>query len=126
MAKRGEKLEKSFDRLSEKQLDIYATELQQHYHEERRLRRELETRNYELEQRVNELMSLNRLVQKFMAQSFEYSNMGSSFSPVAENSDADSDNCPQDPANNSGKEDLPSLQNDDLSNSGDTASETTA
>jgi len=126
MAKGSENPERSFDGLSERQIEIYAIELQAHYHEERRLRRELETRNYELEQRVNELMSLNRLVQKFMAQGFEHSNMGSSFSPVAENSDADPDNDPQDPANNSGKEDLPSLQKDDLSNSGDTASETTA
>ena len=76
MAKRGEKLEKSFDRLSEKQIEIYANELQAHYHEERRLRRELETRNHELEQRVNELLSLNKLFQKFISEGFNSSNTG--------------------------------------------------
>ena len=81
MAKRGEKLEKSFDRLSEQQIEIYAKELQEHYHEERRLRRELETRNHELEQKVNELLSLNRLFQKFISEGFEFSNTGSEDQP---------------------------------------------
>ena len=94
MAKSGEKHEKSFDRLSERQLAIYATELQEHYHEERRLRRELETRNRELEQRVNELLSLNRLFQKFISQGFEYSNSETALSSGAENPNADPGDAP--------------------------------
>ena len=89
MTKRGEKLEKSFDRLSGRQMEIYATELQEHYHEERRLRRVLETRNHELEQRVNELLSLNRLFQKFISEGFEYSNSETALSSGAENPNAD-------------------------------------
>ena len=115
MAKRGEKLEKSFDRLSEKQLDIYATELQQHYHEERRLRRELERRNHELEQRVNELLSLNKLFQKFMAQSFASSDSVPAILASAANSELNPEDDPKDSAIISGKDDLShpnNVQND--------------
>ena len=76
MAKRDEKIDKSFERLSEQQIEIYAKELREHYHEERRLRRELEASNQELEQRVNELLSLNKLFQKFMSEGFESSIAG--------------------------------------------------
>ncbi len=126
MAKRGRKLEKSFDRLSERQIEIYATELQQHYHEERRLRRELETRNHELEQRVNELLSLNRLFQKLISQGFEYSNAGPALWPGAENPNADPEDVPEGPAKISGKElleDLTGPTEEDLNNSGGAASE---
>ncbi len=126
MAKRGEKLEKSFDRLSERQMEIYATELQEHYHEERRLRRELETRNHELEQRVNELLSLNRLFQKFISQGFGNSNTEPALSPGAENPKADLEDVPQGPAKISGKEnsvDLSGPMEDDLNNFGGTAPE---
>ena len=125
MAKRGEKLEKSFDRLSERQLDIYATELQDHYHEERRLRRELEKRNQELEQRVNELLSLNRLFQKFMAQSFASSDSVSAILPNAAISEANPEYVPQDTAIISGEDDL-SGPNKVQNNSDGTASEATA
>ncbi len=62
---------RTFAVLTEQQLQIYANELHQHYREEHRLRRELQSRNKELEQRVNELLCLNQLFQRFMAQLFD-------------------------------------------------------
>ena len=62
---------RSFEELGKQQLEIYAAELQQHYREERQLRRELQERNNELELKVNELLALNRLVQKVLDQYLE-------------------------------------------------------
>ena len=56
----------TFQNLSQQQLEVYALELYKHFHEERRLRVELEERNGQLEQRIRELASLNRLFQGFM------------------------------------------------------------
>lgn len=56
--------------LTWKQLEIYATELQQYYREERRLRRELEERNQQLEQRLQELTALNQLFQRHLTERF--------------------------------------------------------
>ena len=126
MAKRSEKPEKSFDRLSERQIEIYANELQEHYHEERRLRRELESRNHELEQRVNELLSLNRLFQKFLSQGFEHSSNEQPLALGAENPDSESESVPQGPDITSGNETLSVPMNYDLNESGGTAPEALA
>lgn len=56
----------SFDELSRQQLEIYARELQQHFREEQRLRTELEERNQQVEQRLQELLALNRLFQGYL------------------------------------------------------------
>ncbi len=57
-----------FDSMTMAQLEIYATELQRHFQEERRLREELEMRNQELEHRLKELTALNQLFQKHLEQ----------------------------------------------------------
>lgn len=87
-------VQESFDQFSKKQLQIYAAELNQHYHEERRLRRELENRNRELAQKVKELLSLNNLFQKFLALNFDRGQSDLSLSSASElvlgeSSDAD-------------------------------------
>lgn len=54
--------------LDRQQLEIYAKELQEHYREQRRLRRELEGLNQVLEQRVRELQALNKLFQQHLVE----------------------------------------------------------
>ena len=60
---------KAFDKLSRQQLEIYASELRQHMESERRLNRELEDRNGELEQRIREITALNQLFQQHLSES---------------------------------------------------------
>ena len=59
---------KTFDQLSRQQLEIYASELRQHMESERRLNRELEERNGELEQRIREITALNQLFQQHLSE----------------------------------------------------------
>ncbi len=59
---------KSFDALEQPQLEIYAKELQQHFREHRRLRKELNDLNLVLQQRIRELEALNRLFQQHLAE----------------------------------------------------------
>ncbi len=66
MAATDVKSQQHFAEMSQKQLEIYAAELYRHFNEERLLRRELENRNKQLEQRVTELASLNKLFQKYL------------------------------------------------------------
>ncbi len=73
MSTTDNEIPRTFAGLTEQQFQIYADEFRQHYHEERRLRRELQRRNKELEEKVNELLCLNQLFQKFMAELFEAS-----------------------------------------------------
>ncbi len=56
----------SFQDMSQQQMEIYALELYKHFREERRLRGDLENLNRQLEQRVGELASLNKLFQEFL------------------------------------------------------------
>lgn len=116
MANCDENIIKSFDLVSERQLEIFATELQEHYYEERRLRTELETRNQELEQRVIELLSLNRLFQKFISQGFEDPDWKPPFLPGAEIPVADTEDAHQGPAKIIGEEHLLFPAEDDLNN----------
>lgn len=62
----------TFGAMSQQQLELYAIELYNHVREEQRLRSELEVRNEELQQRINELTSLNRLFQGFMREYFAF------------------------------------------------------
>ena len=57
---------RTFDKLSREQLEIYAKELREHVEEERRLRKELETQNKQLEQRIREITALNHLFQQHL------------------------------------------------------------
>jgi len=56
----------TFDQLSRQQLGIYAEELHEHIREERRVRRQLEERNQQLERRVRELNALNAIIQRHL------------------------------------------------------------
>ncbi len=56
----------SFQDISQQQMEIYALELYKHFRDERRLRGDLENLNRQLEQRVGELASLNKLFQEFL------------------------------------------------------------
>lgn len=65
------KIRRTFQTLGRKQLEIYAREIQDHFHEELRLRKELEERNRQLEQRVREVTALNQSFQEHLRQRFE-------------------------------------------------------
>ena len=56
------------ERRLRQQLEIYAKELKGHFDEERCLRQELEGRNEQLEQRVREITALNQMFQEHLAQ----------------------------------------------------------
>ena len=58
------------ERRVRQQLKIYAKELKEHFNEERCLRQELEGRNAQLELRVREVTALNRLFQEHLNQRF--------------------------------------------------------
>ena len=58
------------ERRLRQQLEIYARELKEHFNEERCLRQELEGRNEQLEFRVREISALNRLFQEHLNQRF--------------------------------------------------------
>lgn len=58
--------QRTFDKLSRDQLEIYAKELREHIQSQRRLRQELEGRNADLEQRVREITALNQLFQQHL------------------------------------------------------------
>lgn len=70
MAQENSDPQGSVSGLTLRQLEIYATELQQYYREERRLRGELEERNQQLEQRLQELTALNQLFQQHLTERF--------------------------------------------------------
>lgn len=55
------KTPETFPQLGERQMEIYATELQQQYRGRRRLRKELEDRLKDLQRRMRELEALNRM-----------------------------------------------------------------
>ncbi|MFQ6031007.1 MAG: adenylate/guanylate cyclase domain-containing protein, partial [Dehalococcoidia bacterium] len=58
----------TFRDLRRNQLEIYAKELQEHFQQERRLRRGLEASHRELEQRIREVTALNSLFQEHLRQ----------------------------------------------------------
>ena len=68
MANPGNDSHATFDQITREQLEIYAREVQTHYKEERRLRRQLEERNEALEQRIREITALNQLFQRHLAE----------------------------------------------------------
>jgi hypothetical protein len=68
MADPGDSTPDTFDQITREQLEIYAREVQIHYNEERRLRRQLEERNEALEQRIREITALNELFQRHLAE----------------------------------------------------------
>ena len=57
---------RSFDQLTRDQITIYAKELNDHFHKERRLRVNLHERDEQLEQRAREVTALNRLLQQHL------------------------------------------------------------
>lgn len=63
-------LRSTFHDLSDQQLQIYAKELQEHYHEERRLRQKLEEWNGQLQQMLVEMTAMSKFMQERLAQSF--------------------------------------------------------
>ena len=58
--------ERTYEKLTRDQLEIYARELRDHVETERGLREELESRNRELEDRVREITALNQVFQKHL------------------------------------------------------------
>lgn len=60
----------TFSKMGQQQLEIYARELYEHFQGERRLRGELEERNRELQQHINELTALNKLFHQFLDEYF--------------------------------------------------------
>ena len=61
----------NLEEFSQKQLEMYARDLQQSFLEERRLSRELQDRNRQLEQRIQELTALNRLFQQHLSERYQ-------------------------------------------------------
>ena len=57
----------SLEQVSREQLEIYAKELQMSFHNERRLRQELEKQNEKLAQLVREITALNQMFQEYLA-----------------------------------------------------------
>ncbi len=66
MSSSSPKIPETYAKMSQQQLQIYASELRDHFLEERRLREQLEVRNRELGQRITELAALNRLFRRFL------------------------------------------------------------
>jgi len=56
--------------MARQQLEVYAKELQKHFLEERRLRKELEEQYRHLEQRAREIEALNRLIRQELERHF--------------------------------------------------------
>ena len=54
--------------VSRNQIEVYAAELQHHFREQKKMHKELEERNQQLEQRLMEITSLNRLFQDHLAE----------------------------------------------------------
>ena len=77
MLKEEHVVTRTFDQLNWQQLEIYAEELQEHFYEERRLRRQPEDRNRRLEQRLWEIAAIERMNQTIYQQNQELSRVHS-------------------------------------------------
>ena len=64
---------RTFEQLGQGQLEIYARELQEHFTQERQLRRQLEERNLQLERRLREIAAIERMNQTIYQQNIELS-----------------------------------------------------
>ena len=65
-AQQGKSSPQTFDQLSRQQLEIYAKELREVMEKERTLRRDMESQNKKLEQRIREITALNQLFQRHL------------------------------------------------------------
>lgn len=61
---------KTWDKMGEEQLRLYAQELAEIYRQEKELRQEISEKNKELEKRVQELSALNAIFQKHLDMRF--------------------------------------------------------
>ncbi|MEE8442895.1 MAG: GAF domain-containing sensor histidine kinase, partial [Dehalococcoidia bacterium] len=77
MASQDQQVARTFDQLSREQLEIYAREFQEHFDAERRLRRQLEDRNRQLEQRLQEIAAIEGMNQTINRQNRELSQVRS-------------------------------------------------
>lgn len=66
----SQEVPRSWEKLGEEQLKIYAKEMAELYQKEQQLRQELEAKNRELEQRVRELTGLNNFFQQHLNEYF--------------------------------------------------------
>lgn len=62
---------KTWDKMGEEQLKLYAQELSEIYRQEKELRQEISEKNKELEKRVQELSALNAIFQKHLDMRFK-------------------------------------------------------
>ena len=67
-ARKKEPAQEPLVAISRDQLEVYAAELQQHFREQKKMHGELEDRNQQLEQRLMEITSLNRLFQDHLTE----------------------------------------------------------
>ena len=60
-----------FDQQAAAQLELYAREMHEMFRQERSLRKDLEKEKLSLEQRLRELMALNRTFQEYLQQHYQ-------------------------------------------------------